>query len=79
MFRSQLLEQQKRLKGEKKQLRRSLREFEEKFQSETGRRAQKQDRLVIETIYLGYKQAKAKLRLLEALIAKKSQVKRNSC
>lgn len=73
------MEQQKRLKEEKKQLRRSLRDFDDRFQSENGRRAQKQDRLAIEAIYLGYKQSKAKLRLLEALIAKKSQVKRNSC
>lgn len=76
---SQLLEQQKIAREEKKKLRRSLREFEEAFQSETGRRAQKHDRLVIEGIYVNYKQVKAKLRLLDALIAKKSCVKRNSC
>ncbi|KAL0266461.1 UNVERIFIED_CONTAM: hypothetical protein PYX00_008987 [Menopon gallinae] len=76
---SQLLEQQKTAREEKKKLRRNLREFEDSFRSETGRRAQKQDRIVIEGIYVNYKQIKAKLRLLDALIAKKSCVKRNSC
>lgn len=74
-----MLEQQKNAREEKKKLRRNLREFEESFQTETGRRAQKHDRLVIEGIYVNYKQVKAKLRLLDALIAKKSCVKRNSC
>ncbi|KAK6641827.1 hypothetical protein RUM44_013545 [Polyplax serrata] len=76
---SQLLEQQKTAREEKKKLRRSLKEFDESFQSVAGRRAQKQDRIIVEGIYVNYKQVKAKLRLLDALVAKKSCVKRNSC
>lgn len=74
-----MLEQQKRAREEKKKLRRSLKEFEESFQSVAGRRVQKQDKIIVDGIYANYKQIKAKLRLLDALVAKKSCVKRNSC
>ncbi|XP_075233309.1 protein FAM13A isoform X2 [Lycorma delicatula] len=69
--RSELAEQQKTTREEKKRLRRQLREFEDEFQSRTGRKLQKEDRLPMETIYTDYKHVKAKLRLLEALLTKK--------
>lgn len=55
---------------EKKQLRRSIKEFEHDFETKTGRRLQKEDRISMETTYGLYKQIKAKLRLLEALVNK---------
>lgn len=67
---SELLSQQRSTKEEKKRLRRSLREFEEDFQLRTGKKLQREDRLPMEGIYSSYKQAKAKLRLLEALVSK---------
>ena len=60
-------------------MRRLLREQEEVFQQQTGRRMQREDRLTISgdivskdysVMYSSYKQVKAKLRLLEALVAK---------
>lgn len=69
----ELLEQQRITNEEKKRLRRSLKEYENEFQMKTGRKLQKDDRLPMEGLYLSYKQAKAKLRLLEALVAKHSQ------
>lgn len=68
-----LIEQQRATNEEKKKLRRSLKEFENDFQTKTGRKLQKDDRLPMEGTYSSYKQAKAKLRLLEALIAKQTQ------
>lgn len=65
---------------EKKRLRRLLREQEEQFQLQTGRRMQREDRVALPgdtgaakdftVMYSSYKQMKAKLRLLEALVAK---------
>lgn len=65
---------------EKKKLRRLLREQEEQFQLQTGRRMQREDRVALQgdtgankdftIMYSSYKQMKAKLRLLEALVAK---------
>lgn len=65
---------------EKKKLRRLLREQEEQFQLQTGRRMQREDRVALPgdagaakeftSMYSSYKQLKAKLRLLEALVAK---------
>lgn len=69
----ELIEQQRVTNEEKKQLRRSLKEFENDFQTKTGRKLQKDDRVPMEGTYSNYKQAKAKLRLLEALIAKQTQ------
>lgn len=70
-YRSELVEQQKSTREEKKKLRRQLREFEDEFQNRTGRKLQKEDRLPMETVYTDYKHIKAKLRLLEALLKKK--------
>lgn len=63
--------QQKTTREEKKRLRRSLREFEEECQIRTGRKLLREDRLPMEQTYIQYKHAKAKLRLLEALLTKK--------
>lgn len=65
------LEDQKRTTcEEKKQLRRGLKEFENDFQLKNGRKLQKDDKQSMETVYSSYKKAKAKLRLIEALIEK---------
>lgn len=55
---------------EKKQLRRSLKEFEYHFEETTGRKMLKSDRKAMEETYALYKQKKAKLRLLDALVKK---------
>ncbi|XP_066971680.1 protein FAM13A isoform X3 [Macrobrachium rosenbergii] len=67
---SELRERKKEAREEKKKLRRALREFEENFEREMGRKVQKEDRGPMEQTYLDYKHAKAKLRLLEALLSK---------
>ncbi|XP_073970829.1 protein FAM13B isoform X3 [Rhodnius prolixus] len=66
----ELFEMQRTTREEKKRLRRSLREFEQEYQAKTGRRLQKEDRYPNESTYLDYKQAKAKLRFIDALITK---------
>lgn len=55
---------------EKRTLRRTIKEFEEVFEEQNGRRMLKSDRSIIEDTYLQYKQKKAKLRLLDALVKK---------
>lgn len=55
---------------EKKQLRRSIKEFEYNFEETSGRKMLKSDRKAIEDTYALYKQKKAKLRLLDALVKK---------
>lgn len=57
-------------RDEKKQLRRTIKEFEEIFEERNGRKMLKTDRTVIEQTYAMYKQKKAKLRLLDALVRK---------
>lgn len=69
-FSEELFEMQRTTREEKKRLRRSLREFEQEYQAKTGRRLQKEDRYPNESTYLDYKQAKAKLRFIDALITK---------
>ncbi|XP_054264651.1 protein FAM13A-like [Macrosteles quadrilineatus] len=66
----ELLKQQQQTREEKKRLRRSLREFEEECQKTVGRKLSREDRLPMEQTYAEYKHAKAKLRLLEALVMK---------
>ncbi|CAH1390316.1 unnamed protein product [Nezara viridula] len=66
----QLLELAKTTREEKKRLRRNLREYEQEFQAKTGRKPQKEDRQSLDTLYLEYKNAKAKLRFIDALVAK---------
>lgn len=55
---------------EKKQLRRSIKEFEYKFEESSGRKMLKSDRKMMDETYALYKQKKAKLRLLDALVKK---------
>lgn len=55
---------------QKLELRRTIKDFEEVFEQQNGRRMLKSDRAMIEQTYVLYKQKKAKLRLLEALVKK---------
>lgn len=66
----ELIEQEWKMRCEKKRLRRLLKEFEEEFQQQTGRKVQREDRSPMDAVYLEYKQVKAKLKLLEALLTK---------
>ncbi|XP_050392003.1 protein FAM13B isoform X9 [Patella vulgata] len=59
-----------RTKADKRKMRKQLREFEDVFFQEHGRKVQKEDRTPLQEEYNSYKQVKARLRLLEALIAK---------
>ncbi|XP_015609193.1 protein FAM13A [Cephus cinctus] len=69
----ELLIQQRATREEKKKLRRALKELEVQFEARAGRRMQREDRgPQVTTVYESYKQAKAKLRLIEALLAKKA-------
>lgn len=58
------------VREEKKQLRRTIKEFEHNFEEINGRKMLKTDRSSIEDTYALYKQKKAKLRLLDALVKK---------
>lgn len=58
------------VREEKKQLRRTIKEFEHNFEDVNGRKMLKTDRNSIEDTYALYKQKKAKLRLLDALVKK---------
>ncbi|XP_033745631.1 protein FAM13A-like isoform X2 [Pecten maximus] len=62
-----------RSRGEKKRLRRLLRNFEEEFLKKNDRKVQREDRIPLQSEYQGYKQTKARLKLLEALISKYQQ------
>ncbi|MEE6485456.1 hypothetical protein FKM82_014284 [Ascaphus truei] len=66
----ELLYHLRETRADKKRLRKALREFEEHFLRQTGRSAQKEDRIPMAEEYCEYKQIKAKLRLLEVLISK---------
>lgn len=65
-------------RDEKRQLRRTIKEFEEVFEERNGRKMLKSDRMIIEQTYAQYKQKKAKLRLLDALVRKHLAVKESS-
>lgn len=71
---SELWKQLEIAREEKRELRRTIKEFEEVFETQNGRRMLKSDRFIIEETYGLYKQKKAKLRLLDALV-KKNMVK----
>lgn len=60
------------VREEKKQLRRTIKEFEHNFEEINGRKLLKSDRNSIEDTYALYKQKKAKLRLLDALVKKQT-------
>ena len=66
----ELLEYQRKAKTEKKRLRKILKEFEDAFQDNAGRKVMKEDRGPMETDYANYKQVKQCLRLLDALLSK---------
>lgn len=67
---SQLQDELMQSRSEKKRLRRILRSFEEDFLLRTGRKVQRNDREPLQAEYHEYKQIKAKLKLLDALISK---------
>lgn len=58
------------VREEKKQLRRTIKMFEHNFEELNGRKMLKSDRNSIDDTYALYKQKKAKLRLLDALVKK---------
>lgn len=62
------------VREEKKQLRRTIKEFEHNFEELNGRKMLKSDRTVIDDTYTLYKEKKAKLRLLDALVKKQMSV-----
>ncbi|KAJ0004671.1 hypothetical protein NQD34_010885 [Periophthalmus magnuspinnatus] len=68
--RPELLDHLRMARTEKRRLHHVLREFEEHFYSQTGRACQKEDRGPMAEEYCQYKNLKAKLRLLEALLSK---------
>ena len=68
--REDLLEIQRRVREEKKQLRRSVKEFEDTFKTRTGRKLMKEDREPFEVTYQTYKTTKSKLKLIDALLSK---------
>ena len=70
MLRDGLTEIQRKVKEEKKQLRRQVRELEDSYKSRTGKNLYKEDRDPFETTYQLYKITKAKLKLIEALLSK---------
>lgn len=55
---------------EMKCLKRSIKDFEQVFEERNGRKMLKSDRKLIEETYALYKQKKAKVRLLDALVKK---------
>ncbi|XP_053383578.1 protein FAM13A-like [Mercenaria mercenaria] len=59
-----------RSRNTKKRLRKTLRDFEEAFHRKTGRKVVRDDRIPMQTEYNEYKQIKARLKLLEALLSK---------
>ncbi len=58
------------VKEEKKELRRTIKEFERDFEEKNCRKMLKSDRKILEETYDLYKEKKAKLRLLDALLKK---------
>lgn len=66
----ELVELARTTREEKKRLRRSLREYELEFEAKTGRKPQKEDRHSLDSLYTDYKNAKAKLRFIDALVTK---------
>ncbi|CAL1577666.1 unnamed protein product [Knipowitschia caucasica] len=69
--RHELLDHLRMARSEKRRLHHVLRKFEDHFHSQSGRACQKEDRGPMAEEYRQYKNLKAKLRLLEALLAKR--------
>ncbi|KAG5869884.1 hypothetical protein JTB14_013301 [Gonioctena quinquepunctata] len=66
----ELIEQLKLVTEEKKDLRKKIKEFEKEVQLKTGKMIQKDGKAPIENVYVAYKKAKAKSRLLDVLVGK---------
>lgn len=65
-----LLEEQLKAFDEKKQLRDTIKLFENTFQLEMGRKMKKEDREPIRNVFESYKKVKAKLKLINVLLEK---------
>ncbi|TKS85774.1 Protein FAM13A [Collichthys lucidus] len=76
--RQELLDHLRMARLEKRRLHQALREFEEHFYTQTGRTCQKEDRGPMAEEYCQYKNLKAKLRLLEALLSKQQDSTKTS-
>ncbi|XP_019715759.1 protein FAM13C isoform X2 [Hippocampus comes] len=76
--RLELLDHLRVTRLEKRRLHRALREFEELFYTLSGRVCQKEDRGPMAEEYCQYKNLKAKLRLLEALLSKKQDTAKSN-
>ncbi|XP_062257591.1 protein FAM13B-like isoform X1 [Platichthys flesus] len=76
--RSELLDHLGVARSEKRRLHKTLREFENHFYTQTGRACQKEDRGQMAEEYCQYKNLKAKLRLLEALLSKQQDSAKTS-
>ncbi|XP_077437871.1 protein FAM13C [Vanacampus margaritifer] len=76
--RSELLDHLRITRLEKRRLHRALREFEDLFYTLSGRVCQKEDRGPMVEEYCQYKNLKAKLRLLEALLSKKQDTAKSN-
>ncbi|XP_077351442.1 protein FAM13C isoform X3 [Festucalex cinctus] len=76
--RSELLDHLRITRLEKRRLHRALREFEDLFYTLSGRVCQKEDRGPMAEEYCQYKNLKAKLRLLEALLSKKQDTAKSN-
>uniref|UniRef100_A0A671YZW3 FAM13A-like domain-containing protein n=1 Tax=Sparus aurata TaxID=8175 RepID=A0A671YZW3_SPAAU len=74
----ELLDHFRTARSEKHRLHQALREFEEHFYRQTGRACQKEDRGPMAEEYCQYKNLKAKLRLLEALLSKQQDSTKSS-
>lgn len=77
----ELLDHLKIAREEKKQIRRTLKEYEHDFEQRVGRKLQKDDRInstttpSIEYTYFMYKQVKGKIKLIEVLMEKKRPIR----
>ncbi|XP_070697691.1 protein FAM13A-like [Pempheris klunzingeri] len=76
--RQELLDHLRMARLEKRRLHQALREFEDHFYRQTGRACQKEDRGPMAEEYCQYKNLKAKLRLLEALLSKQQDSTKTS-
>ncbi|XP_054885486.1 protein FAM13B-like isoform X2 [Poeciliopsis prolifica] len=73
--RQELLDHLRMVRLEKRRLHQTLQQFEDRFYAQTGRVCQKEDRGPMAEEYCQYKNLKAKLRLLEALLSKQDSTK----
>ncbi|KAF3708105.1 Protein FAM13A [Channa argus] len=76
--RPELLDHLRMARLEKRRLHQALREFEDYFYMQTGRTCQKEDRGPMAEEYCQYKNLKAKVRLLEALLSKQQDSTKTS-